>query len=950
MPLTSPEYFEALSAARDFLRHVCGYECRHNDDEALRRERADEAETVLAARLEKKLRELNPVLSESGVQRAIKQLQQPSQTHLAHAQQQLHARLTGHGEENAVRYFDFDQPERNDFLVVEEFRVTEAAANHVCDLAVFVNGVPLALAAIGASNSKEGVQRGVQRLAQMPRAAPRLFHTALILLSVQKNFSAVGAANGEAAGFRAWEEPHPFTWEELRAVLRQIPQRESELPAPLDLALAGALSPRALLELMKNFILFEYGKHGLAPRLAWSHQYHAVRQTRGSLPSHGIIWHPGNSGKSCTLAWLAAQLRRAHVSHRLALVSDCEKQRALLRRIFEQQNFAAPDEIFEPHVLQTFLRGSRPATALLTHAALREALHATPEQLKTDPAPLLFLFDEKQSAVSLEELRRALPHAQVIALTSYPPLREASSEPRLHFFNNAQAERRGYLLPARFEARLPRLQQHLATSQHASSHTPSGLNARRITALAEDLHEHFTQEIHGNGCKALVLAANAQEAAWYYEALAPKMDKQAAVLLPKPEPHERELTALYRRFDDHAQLLARWRDPQNELALLILAGPLGEDLRTPELQAVYVDRELRGYDLLRALAATQTPGASSKHFGLLVDYFGVANFLKQELERFDFHQAEPVVTLRYAEGDKEELRLRRRELRAIFSAYPHEDNFEAWLFALEPAEPRRAFQRTWQGYVKALDQMLPGAQEEHTLVQEALWFDRVRQEAAAFYFDPALAEAKGSRKVRSLLEAAARTYGASRVREAVRLTAENFMEELEALSSRQAQVLRLQYALMEEMKQNLERDPAFYQALQQRVTKITVERRQKQIDDETALQRLREEALRLRRGSLAAGAETQLAEEAQAYWRVLARYLAPAESEHKRYEELATRLLAALEPDTRMVDWTLKEDWQREMRRKIKHLLREVNCPADLLDPLTHAVMQLTRARYGPAP
>ena len=83
------------------------------------------------------------------------------------------------------------------------------------------------------------------------------------------------------------------------------------------------------------------------------------------------------------------------------------------------------------------------------------------------------------------------------------------------------------------------------------------------------------------------------------------------------------------------------------------------------------------------------------------------------------------------------------------------------------------------------------------------------------------------------------------------------------------------------------------------------------------------------------------------HWRVLVRYLAPAESEHKRYEELAARLLATLEPDTKMVDWTLKEDWQREMRRKIKHLLREVNCPENSLDALTQAVMQLTKARFG---
>ncbi|MEK7727218.1 MAG: type I restriction enzyme endonuclease domain-containing protein, partial [candidate division KSB1 bacterium] len=565
--------------------------------------------------------------------------------------------------------------------------------------------------------------------------------------------------------------------------------------------------------------------------------------------------------------------------------------------------------------------------------------------LQVSATPLVFLLDETAGDIAPGALQAAFPQARVLGGTAYPP---AASKQFVHFFSYAQAQRQGYLLPARVETRLPRLHQQLTlVTAPRTSTLPYDLNLRRTNAIAEDLHEHFMQEIHSNGGKALVLASNAQEAAWYYEALEKKMAARVAVFLPKPQPQERELAALYRRFEDHEKIVQRWHDLKDELALVILSESLREDLRTPQVQAVYLDRELRGYELLRALALTQMPGSGQKHFGLLVDYFGVSKFLDEELQRFAFQQTEPVLTPRFAENAFEELRLWRRELRAIFNAYPHEDNFEAWLFALEPAEPRRAFHRTWQGYAKALDQLLPSLHAEHGLLQEALWFDRVRQEAASFYFDKTLHEAQASAKVRRMLENAAHTYGARRVREAAGITSADFMSELEALSSRQAQVLRLQYALMEEVRQNVERDPVFYQALQQRVTKVTVQRQQKQIDDEAALLRLREEALRLRQGGLALDAEAQLSPEAQTYWRVLVRYLAPPESEHRRYEELAARLLAALEPDTKMVDWTLKEDWQREMRRKIKHLLREVNCPQDLLDPLTQAVMQLTKARFG---
>ncbi len=965
MTTTSTEYFEALRAARDFLRYVCGYEYFHNDDEAFRAERANETETILSARLEKQLRLLNPDLSESAVRRAITQLLQPQHANLSFAQQHVHGLLTQSGKENAVRYFDFEQPARNDFVLVEQFRLANAPAHHACDLVLFVNGIPLALAAVGANNSKAGLNTGAEQLVQLQTAAPRLFHTAQILLSVQKNFSGVGASSTKADDFHSWEEPFPFTWEEVRAALRQIPQRESELPTAQDIALAGVLSPRTLLDLFKNFIAYEYDDHGLAPRLAWSQQYQAVRKSCAQLvaatstasptPLTGRIWHPGNSGKTYTLAWLAAQLRLmpAFASHHLFIVTDCEKQRGLVRRFLQQHRLELPSELAEAGAFTNLVRRTHAEAALLTREILHEAAQPAVEAQTKLSAPLLFLFDEMPSGLALSELQRAFPRAHWAGCTAYPPTRDAQPQHLWHFFSSAQAQRRGHLLPARLEVRLPRLHQQLATtppSAHpdfASSKLPFELNARRIASIAEDLQEHFTEEIRGNQGKALVLATNAQEAAWYYQALEPQMEAQVAVLLPKPPPHERELIALYRRFGEGEELMPRWRDPKDELALMILAGPVFEDLRTPLVQAVYVDRGLRGYELLRALTLTQMPGASSKPFGLLVDYYGVSKYLETELAQFDFHQPEPVLAPRYAESDFEELRLWRRELRAIFKLYPAEDNFEAWLFALEPAEQRRAFDRTWQGYAKALDHVLPRAQDEHNVVQEALWFDRVRQEAAAFYFDQTLAQAQGSNKVRRMLESAARTYGVMRVREATRITSESFMPELEALGSRQAQVLRLQYALVEEIRQNAERDPGFYQALQQRVTKIVLERQQKQIDEETALQRLREEALRLRQSALIPDNASQLSPEAQAYWRVLLRYLAPPESERGRYENLATRLLDTLEPDTHIIDWTMKEDWQREMRRKIKHLLREANCPEDLLDPLTLALMQLTRARFG---
>lgn len=962
MTHTRAEYLDALRTARDFLHHVCRYQYLHGEDEAFHHERPSASDIILFARLERQLRRLNPERSESELHRASRALHFPAPANLVTAQRRLHATLfqkKSQGDPGAVRYFDLERAGNNDLLIVERFHVLGgAAARHTIDLAVFVNGIPLALLLFGEADSPNGLQAAVEqfRRLQSPYAAPHLFCFPQILLAAQKKFAAAAMAGAKERDFKPWDDASPFTWEQLRAALRLIPRRASELPTTLDVVLAGLLAPNTLLELLQNFTLFE--QHGA--KLARVHQYQAVRQAcahlSGPAGSTGIIWHSGNSGKAHTLAWLLSELRSlpAFVSKPIVLLTACARQRELARIVCAQRGLEAPREILSAEQLVPGLRRASGRVLMLAPEIFQQALGGMTETQKTsslNDEAFVLLLDEISRAGSedlLFEWRQAFPNAEFLAFTAHAPLRNAPT-PLVHGLTPAQALHRGYLLPAKLEPRVPRLHHQLKPDAPSSSpFAGTPLAARRLDALVEDLCEHFTQEISSNACKGLVLAANSQEAARYFQALEKKLGACVALLLPKPQPHEKTLAALYRRFAPRDELTAHWRDPHNPLALLVLADHMTPELSTPALQALYIDRPLSGYELLHALALVQTPHSEDKLFGLMVDYYGVTQGLPHELARFELERLEEVLAPRFAEQAFAELRALRRELRALFKTYPDAETTEAWLFALEAPELRRAFIHLWQDFLRLLDQLLPRLQEDFAFMQEVVWIDHVRQQAATFYFDEALAHAAGGKKVRQALEKTARERGLMRVRDMARVHDESFMQEIAAMSSLQAQVLRLQYALMEEIKKNLERDPAFYQLLHQRVSRVVIARRQKHIDDATALQQLREEALRLRAaGAFPPNPDAPLSPDAQAYWHVLARYLVPRPSARARYEELAARLLATLEPDTHIVDWTIKEDWQREMRRKIKHLLREVDCPQDLLDPLTHALMQLTKARFG---
>ncbi len=44
-----------------------------------------------------------------------------------------------------------------------------------------------------------------------------------------------------------------------------------------------------------------------------------------------------------------------------------------------------------------------------------------------------------------------------------------------------------------------------------------------------------------------------------------------------------------------------------------------------------------------------------------------------------------------------------------------------------------------------------------------------------------------------------------------------------------------------------------------------------------------------------------------------------------------------------VIDWTNREDIQKEMRREIKKFLRSAACPEDQIEPLTREVLSLAR-------
>ena len=169
--------------------------------EDLEFERATYTEPILTGRLALALSRLNPWLSGPNLTNAVMAVTQVPAASFAEANQKLYTSLTygialeqdlGDGRKShTVRFLDFDNPDRNEWIVTRQYRVLGSKKHVIPDVVAFVNGLPLAVIeckspTIGDAWKAEAVKQ-LHRYQEAgtrwkDQGAPKLFEAAQILV------------------------------------------------------------------------------------------------------------------------------------------------------------------------------------------------------------------------------------------------------------------------------------------------------------------------------------------------------------------------------------------------------------------------------------------------------------------------------------------------------------------------------------------------------------------------------------------------------------------------------------------------------------------------------------------------------------------------------------------------------------------------------------------------
>jgi type I restriction enzyme R subunit len=307
---------------------------------------------LLFDRLKRAINAINFRVPVEAREDALKQIQRFGSQELIVNNEAFHRMLTegirvsyrkeGVERGDLVWLIDFDHPENNEFLVINQFTVFEGNINKRLDVVLFVNGIPLVVIELkNPADELATVNTAFKQIQTYKQSIPSLFsYNAFVVISDGLEAKAGTISSGYT---------HFMAWKSIDGK-----REESGLISQLETLIKGMLSRRTLLDIIRHFIVFEKTKRedktsGITfvqtvKKLAYYHQYFAVNKAVESAirasgyiekrsnegfrvmqaPEEydlesvrtqpvgdrkgGVIWHTQGSGKSLSMVFFAGKI------------------------------------------------------------------------------------------------------------------------------------------------------------------------------------------------------------------------------------------------------------------------------------------------------------------------------------------------------------------------------------------------------------------------------------------------------------------------------------------------------------------------------------------------------------------------------------------------------------------------------------------------------------------
>ena len=310
-----------------------------SSEEQQQRERGGFSEVVFRERLKDAVIRLNPDIPEDEQEYALREVLGLSSQSMIENNATFHEYLIegvpveyqkeGNTVGGKVMLVDFENPMNNDLVVCNQYTVVDNSSNIKIrpDIVLLINGLPLVVIELkNPADEKATIETAYTQLNNYKKAAPSLFYYNGVLVASDGLDARAGSLTAGMDRFMAWK-----TVDGIREDKSTTPQIET--------LIKGMLRPNVLLDLIRQFTVFEKLRTDISKKIAAYHQYHAVcraveetirataaRVSKAGKEAHadlnssmadtqlaadrkvGVVWHTQGSGKSLSMVFYAGRL------------------------------------------------------------------------------------------------------------------------------------------------------------------------------------------------------------------------------------------------------------------------------------------------------------------------------------------------------------------------------------------------------------------------------------------------------------------------------------------------------------------------------------------------------------------------------------------------------------------------------------------------------------------
>ena len=303
MPQPTPEYIYVEKPTIDQLISIGWQYIEGSWDNPQVSDRENFKQVLISDRLKAAIKRINlddngkEWLDDNQVNAAVTQLERLTSQRLMEANQAATELLLKNttvlgqdGKQHTVHFIDFEHPENNDFLAINQYRVDPpwATGNRgfiVPDIVLLVNGIPLVVIECKSPKLDNPITEAIrdllqysnQRLSSQPEGAEKLFHYNQLMIAASAGRAAAGTIGANYEHYVEWKDTTPRPKAEIAAELGV-----SELNSR-QMLIAGMLEPANLLDILRNFTLFKTSGGRTIKLVPRYQQYRAVHEAIGRL-------------------------------------------------------------------------------------------------------------------------------------------------------------------------------------------------------------------------------------------------------------------------------------------------------------------------------------------------------------------------------------------------------------------------------------------------------------------------------------------------------------------------------------------------------------------------------------------------------------------------------------------------------------------------------------------